>query len=73
MAKTTEPGSKRFQLNADDLKSIGKGFLIAFLGWFVTAGTQYFGLIDWGNNEAVAVAIWSVLINVLRKFVANNS
>ena len=74
MAKlTSEPGSKRFKLSREDFKSIGKGFLIAFLGWFVTVGAEYFNLIDWGNHEALAVVIWSVFANIVRKFLADNS
>lgn len=66
-------GSPRFSMNREDLKKVGKGALIALLGALITYGTETIANIDFGEWTPLAVAVFSVLANIGRKYVADNS
>ena len=65
--------SKRYTLAGTDLKKIGIGLVIAMIG----AGLTYLETIsidiDFGNWTSIAVAINSVLVNVIRKFITKSA
>lgn len=68
--------SKQFSLTALDWKSIGKGALVALAGFGLTlvpllAGFSYI----WGGIDFTpfVVVILSVVANIVRKFVVDNS
>lgn len=68
-----ESTSKRFSLNKSDLQKIGTGALIAISGALLTYLTKVVADIDFGVYTPVAVAIFSVLANAGRKFIADYS
>lgn len=68
-----ESTSKRFSLNKSDLQKIGTGALIAISGALLTYLTKVIADIDFGVYTPVAVAIFSVLANAGRKFIADYS
>lgn len=67
------PTSKSFQLDRNDLSKVGKGLLIAALGGLITAVPEQMQMIDWGPYAPIAFAVSSMLVNLLRKLIANNS
>jgi len=68
-------GSKSFSLNKEDIKKIIIGGLIASGGAALTALCDYFQLFsdqtDFGIWEALSIVIFSMLINIIRKFVVD--
>lgn len=62
--------SKSFSLNNKDLQSAGRGLVIALLGALITylQGVQ----IDFGEYTALAVAVNSILINIIRLYIQDN-
>lgn len=64
-------GSKRYSLNKADFASIGRGLLVALLGAFVTYAQTTVADIDFGAYTPLAVAINSVIVNAIRKFMAD--
>jgi len=66
-------GSPAFSLSRDDLIKIGKGALIVIGGAALTALADWLQVfsdnVDFGVWEAISVAIFSTLINLIRKFV----
>ena len=63
--------SKKFSLNQADLESIGKGLLIALAGATLTYITEVIGKVSFGPIwTPLVVAFWSVLVNILRKYLA---
>lgn len=64
--------SKLYKLNAEDLKKIGVGALVAVSGALLTYLTEAITQIDWGEMTPVIMALWSVLANVARKALTNN-
>jgi hypothetical protein len=66
-------GSKRFSLNSIDWKKIGIGALVAGVGALLTYLTEVIGGIDLGEWTPVVVGIWSVIANIVRKWVADHS
>lgn len=63
--------SPRFKLNQEDGKKILKGLLIAVAGAALTYAAELLPSIDFGQYTPLAVAVFSALINALRKLLAN--
>ena len=64
--------SKLYKINAEDLKKIGIGALVAVAGALLTYLSEVITQIDWGQYTPVIMAIWSILVNVARKALTNN-
>ena len=62
-----------FNLNLIDWQKIGKGLLIALAGAFLTYGTETIPGIDLGWLTPLVVAGWSVIVNLLRKWIPDNT
>lgn len=62
--------SKKYSLNKNDLKKIGKGLLIALAGTTLTYITEYVTKVDFGAYTPVVVSVWSVIANTASKFLA---
>lgn len=60
--------SKKYTLQTLDWKKIGIGALIALGGTLLTYFQDVFAQIDFGEYQMLAVAINSVIINIIRKF-----
>ena len=60
--------SEKFNLNLIDWKKIGKGALIA-VAWvlFTYFESEVFPIIDWWTYATIAVAINSVVVNIITK------
>jgi hypothetical protein len=67
-----QQGSPTFSLSKEDWKKICKGAVIALLGAFLTYGSDVILNLDLGNYAALVTAIWSVLVNLGWKWIANN-
>ena len=65
--------SQKFSLNTEDWKSIGKGLLIACGGAAITYLSSAITKIDFGVYTPVVVAFWSVIVNILRKYIPGPS
>lgn len=65
--------SKKFSLNKEDLKKILYGFLIALGGAGATYVTDFITNTDFGEYSVLVAAIWSLIINLVRKFVSSNT
>jgi hypothetical protein len=63
--------SAKYQLNKEDGSKIFKGFLIAVGGAIATYMMETIPNVNFGEYAPVAVAINSVLVNILRKFLAS--
>jgi len=63
----------KFILSKEDWLSIGKGALVATVGALLTYFTAYFSGANFGQYTPIVVAIWSVVANVARKWIAQNS
>lgn len=61
--------SKRYTLNTIDWMKIGKGCLIASAGAILTYLTDMIPLVDFGQYTPVVVAIWSIVVNAVNKFI----
>jgi len=64
--------SKKYSLNIEDGKKIGKGLLIAVGGAALTYLAQVLLQIDFGNSTEIIVAIGGVAVNILWKFLKRN-
>ncbi len=62
--------SKSFQLNKEDLKSAGRGLVIALAGALLTY-LQSLNF-DFGEYTAFAVAVNSIAVNLIRLYIQNN-
>jgi len=62
--------SKSFQLNSSDMKSLGRGLVIAFAGALLTY-LQSLNF-DFGQYTIVAVSVNSILVNFIRLYLQNN-
>jgi len=65
-------GSSAFSLNGMDWKKIGIGLLVALAGAVLTYGTEWLSGADFGATTPIIVAAWSVVANIVRKWIANN-
>ena len=61
--------TKRFTFNQEKLLSIAKGACIAMLGALLTYITTFLSGQDFGEFTPLLVAGWSMLVNVLKKYV----
>ncbi len=59
--------SKRGRLNELDYHKIGTGLIIALSGAALTYLSEVIVQIDFGVYTALVVAVWSVLVNAVRK------
>ena len=66
-------GSQRYSLNAEDGKRILIGAGVAIGGALLTYGSEVVTQIDFGSWTPVVVAIWSVIVNVGRKWIADHT
>jgi hypothetical protein len=64
--------STSFSLATEDWQKVGKGAVIAILGAVLTYGTSLIPTVNFGNYTPLAVALWSVLVNLGWKYVKNN-
>ena len=68
-------GSAAFSLGLEDWKKIGKGALIVIGGAALTAAADYLQVlsdqVDFGAWEAISIAGFSTLINLIRKWAAD--
>jgi hypothetical protein len=62
--------SNSFSLNREDLKSAGRGLVIALLGALITYLQSV--QIDFGEYTALVVAVNSILVNIIRLYIQNN-
>jgi len=62
--------SPKYRLNKADLISVGRGLLIACGGAALTYLTETIAKFDFGPYAPVVVAGWSVIVNIVRKFLA---
>ncbi len=66
-------GSKKYSLNASDLKGIGKGAVVAMGGAGITYLATVVGQVDFGEMTPMVVALSGILVNVLRKWLKDYS
>ncbi len=64
--------SKLYQLNKEDLKKIGIGALVAVAGALLTYLSDLIPKIDFGQWTPIVMAFWSVIVNVVRKWLTNS-
>lgn len=64
--------SQKFSLNSLDWKKIGKWALIAIAGALFTYVESIITTIDFGTYTPIVMAINSVLVNVVAKWLAGN-
>jgi hypothetical protein len=65
--------SEKYTLSLTDLKKIGKGCVLALIGAVLTYLTDLIPNVDFGTFTPVVVAAWSVLANIVRKFLTNQT
>lgn len=65
--------SAKFSLSGFDWKKIGVGALVAMVGALLTYLTPVITGLDLGSATPIVVAVWSILANIARKWVADNS
>jgi len=66
-----ENTSEKYSLNSADLKKIGIGLGVAVSGAVLTYFTELIPSVDFGAWTPVVVAGFSVVVNVVRKFLTN--
>jgi hypothetical protein len=62
--------STKFSLNKADLIAIGKGLLITLAGAALTYLTQAIANTNFGASTPLVVAVFALIINVVRKYIA---
>lgn len=65
-------GSKRFQLNSTDVKKILVGLGVALAGAALTYISSVITSVDFGSWTPIVVAAFSVVANVVRKWISEN-
>lgn len=60
--------SPQFSLNREDAISILKGLIVALVGAALTYFSQVVAQTDFGQYTPIVVAIFSVIANVIRKW-----
>jgi len=66
-------GSTAGKLDFLDMSKVSKGLLIALVGAAVAFLIQIPDAIDFGSYQGIAVAVSSTVVNLLRKWLSNNS
>ena len=61
------------QINAIDWKKIGKGAILAVIGCLLTYLSQVISGTDFGQLTPVIVAFWSVIANVVKKWLSDQN
>lgn len=61
-------GSKNMGLSKEELKKIGKGFLIACAGAFITIASEQISQVDFGVWTPAVMAFWSAAVNAARMY-----
>jgi len=64
--------SQKFSLNSLDWKKIGKWALVAVVWVLLTYVADLIPTIDFGVYTPVVVAIFSILANIVRKWIVSN-
>lgn len=62
--------SSQYSLNKEDLKKIAIGAGVALAGALLTYVSETITSVDFGEWTPIIVAIWSILANAARKFIA---
>lgn len=62
--------SKKYSLNKADVISLTKGLLITLAGATLTYLSTVITKVDFGANTPFVVAMFSLLVNTARKFLA---
>lgn len=65
-------GSNRFKLNSVDVKKILVGFGVALAGAALTYFSSVITQIDFGTWTPIVVTAFSVLANIVRKWISEN-
>ena len=61
--------AEKYKLNTEDLTKLGTGALIAGTGAVLTYLVQVIPNVDFGAYTPVAVAVFGILANLVRKFI----
>jgi len=61
--------SPKYSLTFDDAGKIGKGLLIAIAGAALTYLTEQIPNVNFGEWTPIVVAFWSVVVNLIRKWI----
>jgi len=64
--------SKKYELNKEDMTKVGKGALIAGAGAILVYLAEVIPGIDFGVYTPIAVAIFGIGANLVRKWIINN-
>lgn len=56
-------------LTKDDLVAVGKGLVIALVGAALTYLTAWISGHDFGTYTPMVVALWGVIVNIVRKWI----
>ena len=64
--------SPTLTVNADDMRKLGTGMMIAIAGAILTYGSQWVSGTNFGTWTPIVAAGWSVAANFVRKFIASN-
>jgi len=65
--------SPKYKLDTIDWIKIGKGLLVAVIGAIITYLTDLIPSIDWGMWTPFVVSGFSVLVNIVRKWLTDYS
>jgi hypothetical protein len=65
--------SKKYAISKVDLKKVGTGLVIALLGSLATYMEQTCSQIDFGSWTIFIVALNSTLVNLIRKWIADET
>jgi hypothetical protein len=68
-----ESGSRALMLNGTDVSKVVKGLVIALAGAGITYGTEQIPGIDFGVWTPIVAAGWATVVNLLRKWIADQS
>lgn len=63
--------SQSFSLNKNDAKKIFKGALIAGGGALMTYLSSVVTQMDFGQLTPIVVSFWSIIVNVITKYIQN--
>jgi len=74
MAETVKTvGAARWSISGFDWKRILVGAGVALAGVLLTYGTEWISGTDFGSWTPVVVGMWSVIANIIRKWITDNS
>ena len=61
--------SEKYTLIKEDLKSLLIGLGITLLGAGLTYLTEAMGKMDFGEFSPIIVAVWALIVNIVRKYI----